>query len=57
MILGTVFGLLGGLVGATGQSVSQMIAAGILMGFGGGFQEIVFACVQVGTRCARCWSL
>ncbi len=46
MITGALFGALGALVGATGQSISQMIASGVLMGIGGGFGEIVFACVQ-----------
>lgn len=55
MIIGAALGALGALVGATGQSISQMIAAGVLMGLGGGFQEIVFACVQVGAACAKCY--
>ena len=46
MLTGAAFGAVGALVGATGQSIPQMIGSGILMGIGGGFQEIVFACVQ-----------
>ena len=46
MLTGAAFGAVGALVGATGQSIPQMIASGTLMGIGGGFQEIVFACVQ-----------
>lgn len=46
MIVGAVLAAIGALIGVTGQSIPQMIAAGVIMGFGGGFQEIVFACVQ-----------
>jgi MFS family permease len=46
LISGAIFGAAGAVVGATGQSISQMIAAGILMGIGGGFGEMIFASVQ-----------
>ncbi|KAL4758054.1 fungal trichothecene efflux pump [Aspergillus foveolatus] len=46
LISGALFGAAGAVVGATGQSISQMIAAGILMGIGGGFGEMIFASVQ-----------
>ncbi|KAL4985906.1 fungal trichothecene efflux pump [Aspergillus falconensis] len=46
LISGALFGAVGAVVGATGQSISQMVAAGVLMGIGGGFGEMVFASVQ-----------
>ena len=46
LIFGALLGMLGSLIGALGQSIPQMIVAGVIMGCGGGFQEIVFACVQ-----------
>jgi MFS family permease len=46
LIAGALLGMLGALVGALGRSIPQMIVAGVLMGCGGGFQEIIFACVQ-----------
>jgi MFS family permease len=46
LIFGACLGMLGSLIGALGQSIPQMIAAGVIMGCGGGFQEIIFACVQ-----------
>ncbi|KAI9371743.1 fungal trichothecene efflux pump [Aspergillus egyptiacus] len=46
LISGAVFGAIGAVVGATGQTIPQMIGAGVLMGIGGGFGEMVFACVQ-----------
>ncbi|KAF2159259.1 hypothetical protein M409DRAFT_71149 [Zasmidium cellare ATCC 36951] len=46
MIAGAVIALCGAVVGATGQSVNQMIASGVLFGVGGGLQEMTFACLQ-----------
>ncbi len=46
LMFGAFLGALGSLVGALGQNIPQMIAAGVLMGCGGGFQEIIFAAVQ-----------
>lgn len=38
MIAGAIIALCGAVVGATGQSVNQMIASGVLFGVGGGLQ-------------------
>lgn len=46
LISGAVFGAIGAVVGATGQTIPQMIGAGVLMGIGGGFGEMIFASVQ-----------
>lgn len=46
LLVGAVSAAIGALVGATGQNINQMIASGILFGFGGGFQEMCFACAQ-----------
>ncbi|RDW65636.1 uncharacterized protein DSM5745_09375 [Aspergillus mulundensis] len=46
LISGALFGAIGAVVGATGRSIPQMIAAGVLMGIGGGFGEMIFASVQ-----------
>ncbi|OJJ54342.1 hypothetical protein ASPSYDRAFT_94096 [Aspergillus sydowii CBS 593.65] len=46
LISGAVFGAIGAVVGATGQTIPQMIGAGVLMGVGGGFGEMIFASVQ-----------
>ncbi|KAF2475799.1 MFS general substrate transporter [Lindgomyces ingoldianus] len=46
LLTGAVSAAVGALVGATGQSINQMIVSGVLFGFGGGFQEMCFACAQ-----------
>ena len=46
MIAGACIALIGAVVGATGQSVNQMIASGVLFGTGGGLQEMCFAAIQ-----------
>jgi MFS family permease len=46
LLTGAVAAAIGALVGATGQSITQMIISGVLFGFGGGFQEMCFACAQ-----------
>ncbi|KAK3672214.1 hypothetical protein LTR78_007967 [Recurvomyces mirabilis] len=46
MIAGACIALVGAIVGATGQSVNQMIASGVLFGTGGGLQEMCFAAIQ-----------
>lgn len=46
LLIGAISAAIGALVGATGQNINQMIASGILFGFGGGFQEMCFACAQ-----------
>lgn len=46
LLTGAMSAAVGALVGATGQSITQMIVSGVLFGFGGGFQEMCFACAQ-----------
>lgn len=46
MMTGALISIVGCLVGANGQSINQMIAAGALFGMGSGFQELCYACVQ-----------
>lgn len=46
LITGAVFGCVGALVGATAQSINQVIASGVLFGMAGGFQEMCFSCIQ-----------
>lgn len=46
LVTGAIFGCIGALVGATAQSINQMVASGVLFGLGGGFQEMCFSCVQ-----------
>ena len=46
LITGAAVGCIGSLVGATAQNIPTMIASGVLFGFGGGFQEMCFSCVQ-----------
>lgn len=46
LLFGAGAAAVGALVGATGQSINQMIASGIIFGVGGGFQEMCFACAQ-----------
>lgn len=46
LITGAIFGCIGALVGATAQSINQMIASGVLFGVGGGFQEMCYSCIQ-----------
>lgn len=38
MIAGALIGLCGAAVGATGSSINQLIASGVLFGVGGGLQ-------------------
>lgn len=45
-MFGAISAAIGALVGATGQSINQMIVSGIIFGIGGGFQEMCFACAQ-----------
>jgi hypothetical protein len=45
-MFGAICAAIGALVGATGQSINQMIVSGIIFGIGGGFQEMCFACAQ-----------
>jgi len=46
MITGSALGIIGCLIGATGQSVHQMIISGVIFGLGAGFQELSYACIQ-----------
>lgn len=46
LLLGAFAAAIGAIVGATGRSINQMIASGIVFGFGGGFQEMCFACAM-----------
>ena len=39
--------LIGAIVGATGQSINQMIASGAIFGAGSGFLEMAYGAVQV----------
>lgn len=44
LLAGASLAAVGAIIGATGKSINQMIAAGIVFGVGGGFQEMCFAC-------------
>jgi hypothetical protein len=46
LLFGAIAGAIGALVGATGQSITQMIFSGIIFGIGGGFQEMCFSCAM-----------
>ena len=46
MLCGASISFIGTIVGATGQSIPQMIISGILFGIGSGFQELGFACIM-----------
>ena len=46
MLTGSVLGIIGCVVGATGQSINQMIASGVIFGIASGFQEMAYACIQ-----------
>lgn len=46
MLAGAFISFLGTIVGATGQSIGQMIASGVMFGVGSGFQEMGFACIM-----------
>lgn len=45
MLFGASVAFVGTIVGATGRSIPQMIASGVIMGVGSGFQEMGFACI------------
>ena len=47
LIAASIIALCGAVVGATGKSINQMIASGVLFGVGGGFQEMCYAALQV----------
>ena len=46
LLTGASISFLGTIVGATGQSIGQMIGAGVMLGIGSGFQEMGFACIM-----------
>ncbi|KAH8911117.1 MFS general substrate transporter [Coniochaeta sp. PMI_546] len=46
LLFGACAAAVGAIIGATGQSINQMIVSGIIFGVGGGFQEMCFACAQ-----------
>ncbi|KAJ9605914.1 hypothetical protein H2200_009763 [Cladophialophora chaetospira] len=46
MLTGATISFLGTIVGATGRSIPQMIASGVMFGVGSGFQEMGFACIM-----------
>ncbi|EXJ68957.1 uncharacterized protein A1O5_07889 [Cladophialophora psammophila CBS 110553] len=46
MLCGAFIAFIGTIVGATGRSIGQMIASGVLFGIGSGFQEMGFACIM-----------
>ncbi|KIV81575.1 hypothetical protein, variant [Exophiala sideris] len=46
MLAGALISFLGTIVGATGQSIAQMIVSGVMFGIGSGFQEMGFACIM-----------
>lgn len=46
MLTGSVLGIVGCVVGATAQSINQMIASGVIFGIASGFQETAYACIQ-----------
>ena len=58
MMAGSLVALCGAVVGATGQSINQMIASGVLFGVGGGLQGVdskLATMLPVGlTRSQRC---
>lgn len=45
MLFGAFVAFCGTIIGATGQNIPQMIASGVIMGVGSGFQEMGFACI------------
>ncbi|CAK7202974.1 hypothetical protein SEUCBS139899_005701 [Sporothrix eucalyptigena] len=46
MLTGSLLGIVGCVVGATGKSINQMIGSGIIFGIASGFQEMSYACIQ-----------
>jgi hypothetical protein len=46
MLFGASLSLVGCIVGATGQTINQMVASGVILGTGSGFQEMSYACIQ-----------
>lgn len=55
-ICGAATLIVGSIVGATGQSIGQMIASGAIFGSGAGLLEMAFGAVQVRHRLGFSWS-
>jgi MFS family permease len=51
-LAGGILLVIGSIVGATGQSIGQMIASGAIFGAGSGFLEMAYGAVQV--YCSFC---
>lgn len=46
MLTGALIAFIGTIIGATGQSITQMIVSGVFFGIGAGFQEMGYACIM-----------
>lgn len=46
MLAGAFISFIGTIIGATGQSIAQMIVSGVFFGIGSGVQEMGFACIM-----------
>jgi hypothetical protein len=46
MLFGASLSLVGCIVGATKQTINQIVASGVIIGTGSGFQEMSYACIQ-----------
>ncbi|OAA65684.1 Fungal trichothecene efflux pump [Niveomyces insectorum RCEF 264] len=46
MLTGSLLGIVGCVIGATGKSINQMIGSGVVFGIASGFQEMSYACIQ-----------
>lgn len=58
MICGSFISFIGTIVGATGKSINQMIASGVLFGLGSGFQEMAYAaCQEIVPNKYRMWAV
>jgi len=58
MITGALISFVGTIVGATAQSISQMIVSGVLFGLGSGFQEMGYAaCQEIVPNKYRMWAV
>jgi MFS family permease len=58
MITGAGISFVGTIVGATAQSINQMIVSGVLFGLGSGFQEMGYAaCQEIVPNKYRMWAV
>lgn len=46
MLFGSALSFIGTIIGATGQSINQMIVSGVIFGVAAGFQEMGFSCIM-----------